>query len=142
MEGETIQASLKTIENPSSIAEISKKFKQYMAKGNINLALKLLANSMENGISPLNKDTLSKLIQKYPKGKTASQDILLLLNGTLQNIHPVKFQSINEEMIRKQRLELKEIQVHQIWMMVAGAHFYLPIILEHQVMISVSYLQM
>ena len=54
---------------------------------------------MENGILPLNKDTLSKLIQKHPKGKTASQDILL--NGPLQNIHPVKFQSIDEKMIRK-----------------------------------------
>ena len=54
---------------------------------------------MENGILPLNKDTLSKLIQKHPKGKTASQDILL--NGPLQNIHPAKFQSIDEEIIRK-----------------------------------------
>ena len=54
---------------------------------------------MENGVLPLNKDTLSKLIQKYSKGKTTSHDILL--NGPLQNIHPVKFQSIDEEMIRK-----------------------------------------
>ena len=30
IEGKTIQASLKTIKNPSSIAEISKKFKQYI----------------------------------------------------------------------------------------------------------------
>ena len=64
-EDETIKASLKTIQKPSSIAEISKRFKQYMAKGNINSALNLLTNNME------------KLIQKHPKGKTASQDILL-----------------------------------------------------------------
>ena len=70
-----------------------------MAEGNINSALKLLINNMENGILPLKKDTLSKLIQKHPKGKTASQNILL--NGPLQNIHPVKFQSVDEEMIRK-----------------------------------------
>ena len=85
MEGETIQASLKTIQKPSSIAEISKKFKQYMAKGDINSALNLLTNNMKSGVLPLNKDTLSKLIQKHPKGKTASQDILL--NGPLQIIH-------------------------------------------------------
>ena len=54
---------------------------------------------MENAILPLNKDTLSKLIQKHPEGKTTSQDILL--NGPLQNIHPVNFQSIDKEMIRK-----------------------------------------
>ena len=44
---------------------------------------------MGNGVSPLNKDTLSKLNLKHPKGKTASQDILL--NGPLKNIDPVKF---------------------------------------------------
>ena len=64
----TIQASLKIIKKLSSIAEILKKFKQYMAKGNINSALNLLANNMENEVLPLNKDTLSKLIQKHSKG--------------------------------------------------------------------------
>ena len=44
---------------------------------------------MGHGVSPLNKDTLSKLNLQHPKGKTGSQDILL--NGPLQNIHPVKF---------------------------------------------------
>ena len=105
IEGKTIQASLKTTQNPSSIAEISKKFKQEMAKGNINSALKLLTNNMENRILPLNKDTLSKLIQKHPKGKTASQDILL--NGALRNIHPIKLQSVDEEMIRKAAIRTK-----------------------------------
>ena len=60
---------------------------------------------MENAILPLNKDTLSKLIQKHPEGKTTSQDILL--NDPLQNIHPVKFQSIHEEMIRKAAIRTK-----------------------------------
>ena len=64
-EGETIQASLKTIQKPSSIAEILRRFKQYMAKGNISSVPNLLTNNME------------KLIQKHPKGKSASQDILL-----------------------------------------------------------------
>ena len=56
--GETFQASLKTIQKPSSIAEISKTFKEYMAKGNISSALNLLINNVENGVLPLNKDTL------------------------------------------------------------------------------------
>ena len=44
-----------------------------MAEGNINSALNLLRNNMENRVLPLNKDTLSELIQKHPKGKTASK---------------------------------------------------------------------
>ena len=46
------------------------------------------------------QDTLSNFIQKHPKGKTASKD--LLLNGPLQSIHPINFQSIDKEMIRKE----------------------------------------
>ena len=71
-----------------------------MEKGNINSALNLLTNNMENGTSPLNKDTLFKLIYKHPKGnKMASKYILL--NGPSQNIHPVRFQPVDEEMTRK-----------------------------------------
>ena len=55
-EGGTIQASLRIIQKSSSVAEISRKFKQHMAKGNIN------TNNKENEVLPLNKDILSKLI--------------------------------------------------------------------------------
>ena len=60
---------------------------------------------MQNGILQLDKDTLSKLIQKHLKGKTSSQDILL--NIPLQNIHPAKFQLIDEEIIRKAAIRTK-----------------------------------
>lgn len=60
-EGKTIQASLKIMQKSSSITEIWKKFKQCIAKGNINLALNLLTNNMQNAVLSLNKDTLSKL---------------------------------------------------------------------------------
>ena len=60
---------------------------------------------MKNGVLPLNKDTLSQLTQKHPKCKTATQKILL--NGILQNIHSVKFQSIDEEMITKATIRTK-----------------------------------
>ena len=61
-EDETIQACLKTTQYRRSLSN--------MAKGNIISAVNLLTNNMENGVLPLNKDTLSKFIQKYPKGKT------------------------------------------------------------------------
>ena len=41
-----------------------------MAEDNIDLVLNFLTNNKEYEVLPLNKDTLSKLIQKYPKGKT------------------------------------------------------------------------
>ena len=88
-EGKTIQVSLKTMQKPSSIAEISKNFKQYMAKDNVNSALNLLTKNIENKVLPLNNDKLSNLIPKHPKAKTASQEILL--SSPLQNIHPDKF---------------------------------------------------
>ena len=76
-----------------------------MANGNINSTFNLLTKNMKNGVLPLNKDTISKLTQKHPKGKTVSQDILL--NGPLQKIHLVKFQSIDEKMIRKVAIRTK-----------------------------------
>ena len=38
------------------------KFKQGMAKGNINSALNLWTNNMKNRVLPIKKDSLSKLI--------------------------------------------------------------------------------
>ena len=37
-----------------------------MAKGNINSALNLLKSNVENGVLPLDKDTVSIIIQKNP----------------------------------------------------------------------------
>ena len=96
-ECKTIPTSLKTTQKPSSVAEISKKFKQYMAKGNTNSALNLLTNSMENEILALDNDTFSKLILKHLKGKTALQDILLNgdCNGTQTHNHIVHKRTLN-----------------------------------------------
>ena len=44
-----------------------------MAKAIINLALNLLTNNIKNEVLPLNKDTLSKLIQKHLKSKTTHE---------------------------------------------------------------------
>ena len=54
---------------------------EHLVKGNINSAWELLTNNMENGIAPLNKDSLPILIQKHPKGRRAPQDILF--NGAI-----------------------------------------------------------
>ena len=51
-EGETIQKSLGDSKSIKTIAELPKKFKNYMKKGNINAAVKLLTNNMHDGILP------------------------------------------------------------------------------------------
>ena len=69
----TIQVSLQNIQKPSSIAEILKKFKQCIAKGNINSALK-------NGVLTLNKYILQNLfrnIQRVRRLHKMSYEIVL-----------------------------------------------------------------
>ena len=76
-----------------------------MTKSNINSTSNLLIYNKENTVLPLNKDKLSKLIRKHSKGEPISLDILL--NGPLQNIRLVKFQSIDEEIIWKATIRTK-----------------------------------
>ena len=62
-------------------------------------AVKLLTNNMQNGILPLNNETLNKLKEKHPKSKNANNDVLL--TSLPQDVHPIMFAGIDEEMIRK-----------------------------------------
>ena len=104
-EGETIQAQLKSVNSKRSIAEISKQFVERMSKGNINGAIKLLSNNMQEGILPLNAETLNLLRQKHPKEKTPSDDVLLI--DTPIKIHPIRYEEIDAELIRQAALKTK-----------------------------------
>ena len=64
IESETIQKSLSDSKSIKTISELSKKNKNYMKKGNINAAVKLLTNNMHDGILPLNIEILNKLKKK------------------------------------------------------------------------------
>ena len=75
IEGETIQKSLSDSKSIKTIAELSKNFKNYMKKSNINTVVKLLSNNMHDGILLLNNETLNKLKEKYPKSRNASNDV-------------------------------------------------------------------
>ena len=83
-EAETIQKELKDSTKPKSIAQLSKKFVEHMNKGDINSAIKLLSNSMENGILPPNDTTLNLLKQKHPF--QSEDDKQLLFNDIPQSI--------------------------------------------------------
>ena len=105
MEGETIQKSLSDSKSIKTIAELFRKFKNYKKKVNINAAVKLLTNNMQDGILPLNKEALNKLKEKHPKSKNANNDVLL--TGVPQDVHPIIFAGINEEIIRKAAIKTK-----------------------------------
>ena len=98
-EAVTIQKSLRFKKTSANIAEISKRLSQEMKKGNVNSAMKILTDSMKNGILPLTRQTLNQLQLKQPEGKEASQEILL--TDTPETIHPIKFESTGVEKIQK-----------------------------------------
>ena len=60
-EAEALQKDLRVSNTPSTIAEIFKKFTLEMRKGNTESALKLLADDIQNGILPLNDQTLHQI---------------------------------------------------------------------------------
>ena len=98
-EAQTIQNGLKSVAQPKTIAEISKRFAEQMQKGNVNGAIKLLTNNMQNGILPLNDDTLNLLKQKHPQASEAAEDVLL--PDEPEVIHAIKFENIDAETVRK-----------------------------------------
>ena len=104
-EAETIQNYLPSTVKKHSIAEISKRFLKEMQKGNVNGALKILTNNMKNGVLPLNDETLSLIKQKHPDATAA--DPTILLPDEPVNVHPIRFDMIDAEMIRKVAVKTK-----------------------------------
>ena len=104
-EAEAIQHSLPELNTLKSIGDISKKFANCMRKGNVNGALKLLTSNMKNGILPLNDSTLNMLKQKHPQSKPASDQILL--PDIPKAVHPIIFESITVDTIRKAAMRTK-----------------------------------
>ena len=65
-----------------------------MSKDTIIAPMNLVTNNMENGVLPLNAQSLSQLVKKYPDRKKAPDEILL--DGPLPNVHTVRFLPANE----------------------------------------------
>ena len=98
-EADTIQKDLRVSNTPSTIAEISKTFTREMRKGNTNSTMKLLPDNTQNGILPLNNQTLHQIKQKHSHGKDTHPGVLL--PDIRDEIHPIKFHSINAESVKK-----------------------------------------
>lgn len=95
----TIQSRMTNAYAKRDISAISKKFKLFMQKGDVNSAMRLLSNSMQNGILPLNDETLMLLEQKHPNAQEVCGDDEILLNFPLQRIHPIAYDVIDEDLV-------------------------------------------
>ena len=104
-EGVTIQTLLNSSKKIMSTNEISKRFIEKMSNGNINGAIKLPSDNMQNGILPLNDETLKHLKQKHPDGKAPTNDALL--SDTPVQIHSVRLEDIDSDMIRQSALKTR-----------------------------------
>ena len=58
-----------------TIVKISLKFKNFMSKGKVNGALKLVTDNIHRGILPLNKERLELLVQENLKPRQPSTDM-------------------------------------------------------------------
>ena len=90
---------MKSSEKGMNIEKISLKFKNMINKGNVKGALKLLTESMSNGMLPLNDKTLTMLKQKHPKANEPPQEVLL--QGSTRPIHPILYENMDESLILK-----------------------------------------
>ena len=104
-ESATIQVTLKSVNARNAIGEILKKFVKEMQQGNVNGEIKLLANNMQNGVLPLNETKLELLRQKHPKASPATESVLL--TDDIEKVHPIKFENITGESVRKAALKTK-----------------------------------
>ena len=104
-EGEAIQQRLPNIQCKKTMSDLSKKFANNMARGNVNAAIKLLTNNMSNGILPLTDETLQKLRQKHPDARTA--EVVTLVQEFAPDIHPIIFEEIDEEMVKQAALKTR-----------------------------------
>ena len=87
------------------IAETAKRFKNYMIKGNVNAALRLLSENANSGILPINDDTIKKLYEKHPPAEPLRNE--LLMHGEVRHVNPVIFDSINADLIQKIAIRTK-----------------------------------
>ena len=76
-----------------------------MRKDNVHNAMEYLTNNMKNGVLPLNKKKLEQLKQRYPQRRDAGPEIML--PDKVEEIHPIKFDSVNVENVRKAALKTR-----------------------------------
>ena len=120
-EGETIQSTLKLVNAPKTIAYLSKFFLEQMQKGNVDNAIKLITNNMQNVILPLTETTLKLSKQKHPKSALSTETVLL--PDQPGSIHQIKYKNINADAVRKAVIKTKGCSGLSGWMQLVGKGF-------------------
>ena len=98
-EAETIPKCLKTTNTTSTINDILKKFSREMRRGNVHNAIKLLTDNMKYGILSLTEKSVQQLKQKHPPRCNGDPEVLLPEKS--EEVHPIKFASIDAESVTK-----------------------------------------
>ena len=69
-----------------------------MQKGNVDNAIKLITNNMQNVILPLTETTLKLSKQKHPKSALSTEKVLL--PDQPGSIHQIKYKNINADAVQ------------------------------------------
>ena len=105
-EGKCIQSRLKTPQgNTNSDENLAKKFRNHMLRGNVNSALRLLSSTGKAGLLNINEETIKQLYEKHPEGEPINDT--MILQGPAQYVHPVIFDSMDEELVQKVALKTR-----------------------------------
>ena len=102
-EGETIQKCLTCRNKRKTTGEFPRNSWNRCRKVIINI--KILTKNTQNGILPLNEQTLQLLKQKHPEATTSTEEILLPDEPEI--MHPIKHEKIDAELIRKAAIKTK-----------------------------------
>ena len=113
-EATALQSRLLKIGTMKNINVVSRKFREYMSKGNVNSAIKLLSNNMERCALSLNKETIALLKVKHLVGKAATEYIKL--HRPLPTVEYIILDVIHDSMVLKVAKLIKEALDNQGWM--------------------------
>ena len=90
---------MKNAPRSTSLESIAKHFSINIKNGRVSAAIKLLTEKSEDGILPINDETLKLLHEKHPSAQ--EPDAIALLPGVIQNVHPSIFDHITADSIQK-----------------------------------------
>ena len=93
-----------------SVVRISRKLVSQMRKRNFNGAIATVKNNMKNGILPLYEEIRKGLTIQHPEEKQAYKEVLV--NDIVEDLHPIKFATIHDEIVREEALRKMEEVYH------------------------------
>ena len=98
-EGEILQKRMETSlkQNKNAEDEIAKKFRNFIATGNVKSAMRLLEKEAAEGILPINDDTKTLWKENHPAAQPLFKE--LQMNGMKTPVDPIIYEGITPELI-------------------------------------------